>query len=212
MDVLTELQQAKLVAIMRGIHSDKVIETVVAMKKGGIYCCEVTFDQRSNDFSETLKSIELIIKTFGDEVLVGAGTVLTVEQVDLAFKAGAAYIISPDTNPDVIKRTKELGMISIPGAMTPTEISSAWNSGADIVKVFPAGDLGTDYIKAISAPLSHVPLLAVGGVNTNNAREFLDIGCVGLGIGSALANKKLIEAGKFDEITKVAKEYIAAIS
>ena len=211
MDVLNELKKAKLVAIMRGIPSDKAVETVEAMKKGGVYCCEVTFNQKTTDHSETLKSIELIKKTFGDEVLVGAGTVLTVEQVELAHKAGAAYMISPDTNPEVIKRTKELGCISIPGAMTPTEIMTAWNCGADIVKVFPAGDLGTSYIKAISAPISHVPLIAVGGVNTKNARDFLDAGYIGLGIGSALANKKLVEAGKFDEITKVAEEYAAAV-
>ena len=211
MDILNELKKAKLVAIMRGIPSEKAVETVEAMKKGGIYCCEVTFDQKAADYSETLKSIELIKKTFGDEVLVGAGTVLTVEQVELAFKAGAAYMISPDTNPEDIKRTKELGAVSIPGAMTPTEIMTAWNCGADIVKVFPAGDLGTSYIKAISAPISHVPLIAVGGVNTKNARDFLDAGYIGLGIGSALANKKLVEAGKFDEITKVAEEYAAAV-
>jgi len=211
MDIIGKLREAKLVAIMRGIPVEYVCKTVEAMKKGGVYCCEVTFDQKSKDNFNTLKSIELIKDTFGDDVLVGAGTVLTPQQAVDAYSAGAAYMISPDMNPAVIQKTKELGAVSIPGAMTPTEIMSAWNYGADVVKVFPAGDLGVGYIKSISAPISHVPLIAVGGVNEKNAKDFLDAGCVGLGIASALANAKRVIAGEFDKITEVAKIYADAV-
>ncbi|MBR7082163.1 MAG: bifunctional 4-hydroxy-2-oxoglutarate aldolase/2-dehydro-3-deoxy-phosphogluconate aldolase [Oscillospiraceae bacterium] len=210
MDAFERIKKAKLVAIIRGVPEEKVLKTVEAMKRGGVSCCEVTFDQRADDFSYTARAIERIRRAFGDEITVGAGTVLTAEQVEIAYDAGAVYIISPDVNAEVIKRTKELGMVSIPGAMTPTEITAAWRLGADIVKVFPAGELGAGYIKAVATPISHVPLLAVGGIGVKNARNFLDAGCIGVGVSSTIVNRARIDAGDFDAITKIAREYVDA--
>ena len=144
-------------------------------------------------------------------MMVGAGTVTTPELVELAASAGAQYIISPDVNVDVIHRTRELGLVSLPGAMTPTEVMTAHLAGADFVKLFPAGNLGISYVKAIRAPISHVKLLAVGGVNEDNVADFLHAGMVGAGVGGNLANKKWIEAGEYDKITQTARKLLDAV-
>ena len=141
---------------------------------------------------------------------VGAGTTVTIEQARAAAGAGADFILAPDTNPAVIAEVKKLGMISIPGAMTPTEIQTAWNSGADIVKIFPASFLGIDYIKAIRGPISNVPLMAVGGVDENNVKSFLDSGCCSCGIGSNIMKPSLINEDRFDQLTELAKLFVKA--
>lgn len=207
-NVMEMIMKEKIVAIIRGIHSDYMIDTVTALVNGGIHCVEVTFNAKSKEASlDTLLSIKKIKEHFGEEVAVGAGTVLTVENVQDAYEAGAQFMISPNSNEEVIRKTKELGMISIPGAVTPTEIITAYEMGADIVKLFPAATLGLGYIKAITGPINHIPLTAVGGVNAENAKDFLSAGCVGVSVGGNLVNKALIEAGKFEEITALAKEY-----
>ena len=184
-----------------------------ALYAGGIRAIEVTFNQKQPDkFVQTTDAIRAIKEAMGERMAVGAGTVTSVALVELAHGAGAEFIVSPDMNVDVIRRTKELGMVSMPGALTPTEILTAHQSGADFVKVFPAGCLGAGYIKAIRGPINHVPLLAVGGVSEKNASEFLKAGCAGIGAGGNLVNKQWIEAGAFDKITALAKEFIRALA
>lgn len=210
---MEKIYKGKVIAIVRGISSDKIVDLVGAMVKGGISCVEVTFGQSSEEAKkDTLVSIAKIKEVFGDKVSVGAGTVMTVEQVKLAVEAGAEYIISPNTDPEVIKETKRLGKVSIPGALSSTEIDYAYACGADIVKVFPASNLGSAYIKAIKAPLKHIPVTAVGGVNPQNCAEFIKAGCVGVGCGGNLVSAKLVNEGRFDEITAVAKEYMTALA
>lgn len=202
------INETKVIAIVRGIKSQYIVDMAKAMQKGGIKCIEVTFSPKSEEASlDTLKSISLLKKEFGDTMAIGAGTVLTPENVVRAKEAGAEYIISPNTDEAVIKKTKELGLISIPGSMTPTEAVNAYNWGADIVKLFPAAALGVGYIKALMGPLNHIPFTAVGGVNAKNMKDFIDIGCVGIGVGGNLVNKELIEAGDWEAITKYAAEY-----
>jgi 2-dehydro-3-deoxyphosphogluconate aldolase/(4S)-4-hydroxy-2-oxoglutarate aldolase len=207
-DVKKFIIDNEIVAIIRGISSEKIVPTVQALTDGGIKCVEVTFNANDKEISkDTLKSIAMIKDTFGDDVSVGAGTVLTTENVKDAAKAGAEYIISPNTSRDVIYETKSLGLVSIPGAVTPTEIIDAYDMGADIIKLFPAASLGLDYIKAIIGPINHIPLTAVGGINALNAKEFIKIGCVGVSVGGNLVNKKLIEENDFESIKKLAQEY-----
>lgn len=207
-DVMKMIQDTKIIAIIRGISSEYIINTVQALKDGGITCAEVTFSAKSEEISkDTLKSIAMVKEHFGDSVAIGAGTVLTPEDVQKAAQAGAEYMISPNSNEAVIKETKKLGLISIPGAMTPSEIVNAYEWGADIVKLFPAASLGLGYIKALLGPINHIPVTAVGGIDASNAQSFLDIGCIGVGVGGNLVNKKLIEAGDFETVKKLAQEY-----
>ena len=210
--MLEDLKKHKIVAICRGVSTENILQTAEALYKGGIRFMEVTFNQKAADpIAETAASIALLNEKMGDKMYFGAGTVLTAEQVDAAIDAGAKYIISPNFSPDVIKRTVERGAISMPGCLTPSEVVSAYEAGAHIVKLFPAGNLGIGYIKAVMAPISHIPLMAVGGVNASNMREFLDLGVMGLGIGGNLVDTKLIAAGKFDEITNIALTYTSQI-
>lgn len=210
--ILNEIINHKLIAIVRGIESTKMLNLVSALKSGGISCIEITFDHASiQGIENTATSIRLIKEAFGEEILLGAGTVLTPEQVDIAKQAGAKFILSPNTDTSVIKRTKELNMISMPGAFTPSEAAAAWNAGADIVKLFPIAQLGPAYIQALKGPLSHMRFSAVGGVNEKNAAEFLKAGACCLGIGGNLVSKKLIESGEFQKITRLAKEYVQTI-
>ncbi len=139
---------------------------------------------------------------------VGAGTVTSAALAELAHSAGAQFIVSPDTDPAVIRRTKELGMCAMPGAMTPSEIKTAYEAGADFVKVFPASVLGPEYIRAIRGPLGQIPLLAVGGVSEGNAAAFLQAGCVGVGVGGKLVNRDWIAAGQWDSITQLARQLV----
>ena len=212
-DVLDFIKKNKIIAIVRGVSSDKISDLVSAMMAGGVRCVEVTFDQSSAEKrQDTLKSISLIRERFGEEISVGAGTVMSVEQVRSAKEAGAEYIISPNVCEAVIRETKALGLVSIPGAFTPTEVVSAYSCGADIVKLFPAAILGPAYIKAIMAPLKHIPLTAVGGVSPENCAAFIEAGCIGVGCGGKLVSNALVDEGRFDEITETARAYIRALN
>ena len=140
-------------------------------------------------------------------MVFGAGTVTSVHMLELAKNAGAQFVVSPDTNEAVIRATVAAGMVSMPGALTPTEILTAHSYGADFVKLFPAATQGIAYFKAVTAPLNHIRLLAVGGVNEKNTADFLAAGAVGVGVGGNLVNKTWIANGEFDKIVAVAKEF-----
>lgn len=198
----------KIISIIRSIKAEQIIETVSALLSGGISCVEITFDHtNSNTFRNTIDCLDIISKHFGDDIILGAGTVLSAEEVHIAFDHNAKYIISPNTNFQVIKATKEKGMLSMPGALTPTEIVSAYEYGADIIKIFPIDTLGLPYLKALNSPLKQIPLSAVGGVTPDNIKLFLDNGATCVGIGSNLVNTDLVEKQQFDKIFTLAKIY-----
>jgi 2-dehydro-3-deoxyphosphogluconate aldolase/(4S)-4-hydroxy-2-oxoglutarate aldolase len=209
--VIRTLLNKKIIAIVRGMEETAILPLAEALAAGGIGLMEITFNQAKPDsFESTLRGISAVKERLGDKLLCGAGTVITPEQVDLAAKAGALFIVSPNTDVDVIKRTRKRNLASLPGAMTPSECLCAQMAGADFVKLFPAAALGVPYFKSIRAPLNHIRFLAVGGIDENNAADFINAGAAGLGIGGNLVNKDWIAAGEFDRITAAACKLVSA--
>lgn len=211
--VLEAIEKYKIVTIVRGVEKDKLIPLTKAMYDGGIRLLEVTYSANGSVSDEdTASIIEMLSKHFEGKMYIGAGTVLTEKQVELTKKAGGKFIISPDTNENVIKKTRELDMVSMPGALTPTEIQAAHRFGADFVKLFPITTMGIEYVKAVKAPLSHIKLLAVGGVDEKNMADYLNAGVCGFGIGSNIVNKKLIDAEDYTAITELASKFTKVIA
>lgn len=212
-EIINEINKNKLIVIVRGVEKEKLLSLVKAMYDGGVRLLEITYSA-NGDISdeEVADNIRMLTEAFGDKMCIGAGTVLTEKQVELTYSAGGCFIISPNTSEKVIKRTKELFMVSIPGALTPTEIQMAHNAGADFVKLFPIANFGVEYVKAIKAPLSHIKFLAVGGINENNLKDFLKIGVNGFGIGSNITNKEMIKNNDWLGITELTKKYIDALN
>ena len=210
--IINSVLENKIIVIVRGVAQDKLIPLAQAMYEGGIRLLEITFSADGSTSDEvTRDNIKMLVDHFGDRLHVGAGTVLTEKQVELVKEAGGKFIISPDTNERVIKRTRELSLVSMPGALTPTEIMRAHTAGADFVKLFPISSLGAEYVKAVKAPLSHVKLLAVGGIHDKNMAEYMRAGVCGFGIGSNITDKALINAGDFEKITDLARKYVNAL-
>ena len=205
-EIIKKIEKEKIIAIIRGVNEEKLIPLVQALYDGGIKLIEVTFGKDSDE--KTAENIRILVENFGGKMYIGAGTVLTEKQVELTAKAGGKFIISPDVYDKVIRKTVESGMVSMPGAFSPTEIRTALRAGADFVKIFPTSVVGAKYIKAIKAPLSDVKLLAVGGVNLENMAEFFSAGVCGFGIGANIIDKKMLEKEDFAGITELAKKYV----
>ena len=207
--VIQSILDHKIIVIVRGIDGDLIVPTAKALYEGGIRLMEVTYNQKDpSSFYKTADAVRAIREAMGDKMLVGTGTVTTPELVEMSAEAGALFIISPDTDADVIRRTRELGLVSLPGAYTATEAKQAHKAGADFVKLFPCIDGNPAYLKALTAPLSHIRFLAVGGVTADTAAIFLKAGAVGIGVGSSLVNKKWVEEGRFDLITEEARKFV----
>lgn len=210
--IIQKVLDKKIIAIVRGVYGQDCVNLARALQEGGIELLEVTFDQsQPENLTRTADTVKQLNETLGDKMLFGAGTVTDLNMLKLAREAGAKFIVSPDTREEVIRATVAEGMVSMPGAMTPTEIQHAWKCGADFVKLFPASTLGCGYLKAVRGPLNHIRILAVGGVNDQNIGQFLAAGAVGAGVGGNLVNKQWIANGEFDRITELARSYVQKI-
>lgn len=198
-----------LILILRNFPENKLEELVPRMIRAGIGAVEVTFNPSLDDTVEvTCNMIKKIISLADGKLSVGAGTVLYPEWVEAAKDAGCDFIFSPNVDEEIIKLTKKLDMISIPGAYTPSEVMSAYKAGADLVKLFPitVNDIG--YFKNIRGPLSHIKFVLTGGVNPDTILPFLEAGAVGLGTGMSILKPELVAADDFDEIERLAKLHV----
>ena len=209
MTKLKQMQQIEacgIVAIIRANSADELIEAAAAIHAGGVDVIEVTMTTPN-----ALQVINDVSSTYGDKVLVGAGSVLDAETARAVMLSGADFVVSPVTKPDVIEICNRYGKVVIPGAFTPTEILMAWETGADYVKVFPSSGVGADYIKDVKAPLPQIPLVPTGGINAENAADFITAGATALGVGSALVNNQLIAAGEFTALTERAQTLVKEV-
>ena len=200
----------RIVAIIRGFAPDTCLRLAEAYSAGGIRLVEVTFNQKAPEtWKDTAAAIRAIRERFGGHVRAGAGTVLTEEQLSMCIDAGGEYMITPNVKPELIRSCVRQGLVAMPGALTPSEAVDAWEAGAAFVKIFPAGSLGPGYVKALRAPLAHIPMLAVGGITADNVADFMRVGCVGAGVGGNLTNKEWIAAGAWDKIADTARQLVA---
>ena len=208
-EVVKAVVEGRIIAIIRGFSPDICLRLAEAYAKGGIRLVEVTFNQKSPEtWKDTAAAIRAIKERFGKDMHVGAGTVLTEQQLGICADAGGEYMITPNVKPDVIRACVAKGLVAMPGALTPSEAVDAWDAGASFVKIFPAGSLGPGYVKALRAPLSHIPFLAVGGISPDNVADFMRVGCVGAGVGGNLSNKEWIAAGAWDKIADIARQFV----
>lgn len=206
------LLKEKLVIIARNIPEEAMIPCCEALLQAGLHCVEMTFDHILDDpITDTLKKLRAVRRAFGDAICLGTGSTLSVDEVRAAGEGGAEFIVAPGTKQAVVEETKRLGMASIPGAMSPTEICEAWDMGADIVKVFPADDMGLHYLQNLRGPLPHIPMMCTGGVNVDTIPKLLSAGANCVGTGITVLKPSLVKAGDYAAISLLAKMHADAV-
>ncbi|MFL6516510.1 MAG: bifunctional 4-hydroxy-2-oxoglutarate aldolase/2-dehydro-3-deoxy-phosphogluconate aldolase [Bacillus sp. (in: firmicutes)] len=204
MSLLQQIINSGVVAVIRGAKPDTIIPIAKSLAAGGVIAIEITAETPG-----ALRLIEMVSIELGDQVIAGAGTVLDPETARTAIMHGAKFIFSPTVNQDTIKITKRYGVISVPGAMTPTEILTGYECGADLIKVFPANLLGPGYLKDVHGPLPHIPLMPTGGIDLSNAGSYIKAGAVAVGVGSTLVDtKKAMDEEYFLQLTEKASRFV----
>lgn len=201
------IAKSRIIAIVRLRSGVPPIELAEALVRGGITCLEFTMTT-----SGSIEAIEACRSRLGERALVGAGTVMRATDVARCAEAGAQFIVSPHTDAAVMEATLERGLLSFPGALTPSEIVAAWNAGAQAVKVFPVRALGPRYLSDLRGPLPDISLIPTGGIDASNARDYLDAGALAVGVGGRLVDADTVNAGKWDVIEQRAAELVAAAS
>jgi len=202
------IERVGLIPVLRAKSVAQGRAVVDAMIAGGITIVEVTMTVPG-----AINLLKELQKAYGSELLLGSGTVTTADQAQATIDAGAEFVVSPSLHPDVIRVTKTNKKISCPGALTPTEVITAWNAGADYVKIFPCSAVGgASYLKSLLAPFPHLKLIPTGGVALQTAESFIKAGARALGVGSDLVNLAAIDAGHAENITETARAYLKVLA
>ncbi|WZO98910.1 bifunctional 4-hydroxy-2-oxoglutarate aldolase/2-dehydro-3-deoxy-phosphogluconate aldolase [Isosphaeraceae bacterium EP7] len=204
--ILQRILDGGIVAVVRSEDPEPLVKVVEALAEGGVTAAEITFT-----VPDAVEVIRQVKKQVGDSVVLGAGTVLDTETARAALLAGAEYLVSPAVNLDVIRMCRRYSKPIMPGALTPTEILTAWEAGADVVKIFPSDLGGPPYLKALRGPFPQIRLMPTGGVDLNTAEAFLKAGACCLGIGGSLVEPKAIAARDFGRIRDLAAQYVAIV-
>jgi 2-dehydro-3-deoxyphosphogluconate aldolase/(4S)-4-hydroxy-2-oxoglutarate aldolase len=206
-EIKAALEREGLIPVLRASSVEMAHALVDAMMAGGVNVVEVTMT-----VPNAVSLLRDLKQKYGDSILLGSGTVTDAAQAEATIEAGAEFVVSPSLHFDVIARTKELGKISIPGALTPSEVITAWRAGADFVKIFPCSAMGgASYLKSLLAPFPDLKLIPTGGVTLQTAADFLKAGARALGVGADLVNAKAIAEGKPELITNTARGYLEII-
>jgi 2-dehydro-3-deoxyphosphogluconate aldolase/(4S)-4-hydroxy-2-oxoglutarate aldolase len=205
--VLDRLLETGVVAVIRADSGSQLVDVCRALGRGGVAACEITMTTPG-----ALDAIAQARRELGESALIGAGSVLDAETARAAILAGARFVFSPVLNRDVIEMAHRYDCVAVPGAMSPTEILTAWSAGADIVKVFPANHFGPQYFRDIHGPMPQIKLAPTGGVDLNTAADWIKAGAVAVGVGSALVKKDLLAGGKWDELSALARQFLDIVA
>jgi len=202
-ETVRRIQELGIVPIVRTSDAESAVRSVEAICEGGIPCAEITMTVPG-----AISALEQVAKRFGNRIVLGAGTVLDSETARMCMLAGAGFFVSPSLNLEVVALAKRYSKAVFPGALTPTEVVTAWQAGADAIKVFPCSAMGgAKYIRALRGPLPHVQFVPTGGVNLDTITDFLEAGCAAVGVGSELIDSKTIASGKYDVFRERARQF-----
>src|SRR6202166_1517121 len=206
--VLSFITEIGIVPVVRTSTAEGAIKAIDAIYRGGIRAAEITMTVPG-----AVRALEKVADQFGDKIMLGAGTVLDPETARICMLAGAEFFVTPALRLSTIEMAKRYSKVIFPGALTPTEVLTAWEAGADAVKIFPCGNLGgPKYIKALKGPFPHIAMIPTGGVNLETAGAFLKAGACAVAVGGELVDAKLIRENRYDRIEELAREYLAIIA
>jgi len=200
--------EAAIVPVVRTTSADAAVQIVEALYRGGVKAAEITMTVPG-----AVRALERVADKLGNKILLGAGTVLDPETARICMLAGAEFLVTPSLRPATIEIAKRYSKFVCPGALTPTEVLTAWEAGADAVKIFPCGNVGgAKYIKALKGPFPQIEMIPTGGVNLETIGEFLKAGACAVGVGGELVDAKAVKEGRFEVIEETARKYLAAIA